>query len=101
ILNNYLKEFKKYCQSNNKIKYRSKDIKFHHYLIESTENELIVKFIDSLNTYLVTFSKGILDLEESYKDHEILINSIINKDIDRTLIILKRHFDNVRNKLLV
>ena len=98
-LNNYLNNFKKYFENNNKNNYILEDVSFHHFLIESSNNEMIVKFVDGFNVFILTFIKGILNLEESYNDHIKIIHAILENDCEKSVIALAEHLNRVKNKV--
>lgn len=96
-LDKYLKDFKKYYQNNNKADYILLDADFHRFLIESSGNEVIIKIVDSFNIFVLTFLRGILNLKESYFDHCNIIQAILEKDIEKTLLALEKHLNKVKN----
>ena len=98
-LNDYLNNFKKYFENNNKNNYILEDVSFHHFLIESSNNEMIVKFVDSFNVFILTFIKGILNLEESYNDHIKIIHAILENDCEKSVMTLTGHLNRVKSKV--
>jgi len=96
-LKDYLSNFKKYAENNNSKEYIQEDFSFHHFLIESGNNEIIENFVDTLNVFIVVFLKGILDLNESYADHVEIINAILEKNMEKSVSGLKNHLGKVKN----
>ena len=99
-LNDYLSNFKKFFENNNTKNYILEDLSFHHFLIESSGFEIIEKLLDNLGVFIVVFIKGILSLEQSYNDHKIIINAILEKDYEKAEIGLAGHLNQVKKKIL-
>ena len=99
-MSNFLSNFKKYQKNNNKKSYILEDLAFHHFLIESSGFELIEKTLDNLGVFTVVFMKGIPGLKNSYNDHKIIINGVLENDCEKAVSGLKEHLNRVKNKVI-
>jgi len=99
-LNDYLSNFKKFFENNNTKNYILEDLSFHHFFIQSSGFEIIEKLLDNLGVFIVVFIKGILSLEQSYNDHKIIINAILEKNCEKAVIGLTGHLNQVKKKIL-
>ena len=86
-LDAYLNNFKKFLDSNNTKQYILEDLSFHHFLIELSSFEIIEKILDNLGVFLLVVLKGIPSLAASYADHTIIINAILEKNIEKAVMV--------------
>jgi DNA-binding GntR family transcriptional regulator len=99
-LSKYLSNFDKYQKNKNKKSYILEDLAFHHFFIESSGFEIIEKTLDNLGVFTVVFMKGIPGLENSYKDHKIIINGVLENDCEKAVSGLKDHINRIKNKII-
>lgn len=94
----FLKEFESAYNNKNDKKYFEIDRRFHHYLIEATNNKALER-ISILSNIQVSRYLIQVDLEASLNDHRELIDSIINNKLQKASEIIKRHLKRVENYL--
>ena len=95
-LNEYLNKFKKHKDKDRK-KYSLIDADFHYYLIESSGNEMILKFVNSLNILLLSTLHEIrVDNNESYSDHVKIVKGIIEKNCEQAVLSLRDNTNRVK-----
>lgn len=94
----FLKEFENAYNSKNEKKYFEIDRRFHHYLIEATNNKALER-ISILSNIQVSRYLIQVDLEASLNDHRGLVNSVINHKPTEASEIIKRHLKRVENYL--
>ena len=98
-LENFLKDFEQAYNKNNSKKYYNVDVSFHQYLIESSKNELLKTIIENFNILLICYTKGfVLELDESYSQHKDLIQAIINGDVSKAEMSIKKHIGSIKDK---
>jgi len=95
----YKKKFKLYYEKKDTKKYYNLDVRFHHFLLASSGNDLILKIDNNFNLLLLGYVKGfVLDFEISYKQHMTLIDEILSKNYKKAEIMLKKHINSVVDK---
>ena len=63
-------------------------------------SRLIEKTLDNLGVFTVVFMKGIPGLKNSYNDHKIIINGVLENDCEKAVSGLKDHINRVKNKII-
>ena len=94
----FLKEFENAYISKNDKKYFEIDGRFHHYLIEATDNKVLER-ISILSNIQVSRYLLQVDLKASLNDHKELVKCIINNKPLESAEIIKRHLKRVENYL--
>ncbi len=82
-------------------KYREIDIEFHKFLINLSDNELVIKINENCNVLLLGYIKGlVLDYTISYAQHLKIIDSILEKDIEKATDVVQDYINAVMIKVI-
>jgi len=79
--------------------------RFHRFIIEATENDLLLKIYDSLRVQEEKFryyslKAGLGVLAEAHAEHLAIAEALLDRDPDRAESILTHHFDRARLRVL-
>lgn len=92
-----------YSKENNYKKRTYYDIQFHRHLVEASGNKSLVIAWDSLGPYYWAYAWLSLNLEkllERTLAHQPIYESLKLKDSQKSIFLIKKHFEEVRNVLL-
>lgn len=79
--------------------------RFHRFIIEATENDLLLKIYDSLRVQeerfrYYTLKAGLGVLAEAHAEHLAITDALLARDPDQAESILTGHFDRARLRVL-
>jgi DNA-binding GntR family transcriptional regulator len=98
-LKSFMDDFKIYYQKKNSKKYYETDVKFHQFLIDAADNEILKSIIDNFNILLICYTKGfVLELNESYSQHNSVIESLLEKDTEKAEAAIRQHILRINEK---
>jgi len=88
--------------------YESWDNRLHRVVAESTQNHLLLALFDMLNSVRRAVAWGRLRHNKlrpdpdhhSFAEHEVLVDAIAERDMDRAAEAMRRHLDSVERNLL-
>jgi DNA-binding GntR family transcriptional regulator len=93
----FLKDFEKYYQENNLIKYAEVDKKFHFYIFETSKNSYLPHINESFNILILVYTKGFKsDLVASMGDHKDIIHAIIEGKGKKAAALIEQHLEKVK-----
>ena len=96
-LKKFLDDFEYYYKEKKTKEHYELDAKFHYFIVDSTENDLIVKLNETHNILLLCFTKGwVLDWDTSIKQHREIINLVLEKNITGAGLSMRRHIFSIR-----
>lgn len=101
IKNKFLKFLKEFESAYNKKeieKYYNIDRRFHHYLIEASNNRILLQISNMSNVQVLRYTDGLeLDVKTSYKHHKEIIEHILNSRPKEASEVIKIHFICVKD----
>jgi DNA-binding GntR family transcriptional regulator len=99
-IKDFLNDFETYYKEKDGKKYYDTDVKFHFFIIRSSNNSLIIDIVEKFNILLLCYIKGfVLEVEESFEQHKNLIEAILNKDLEKAEKSMRDHITQIRLKL--
>jgi DNA-binding GntR family transcriptional regulator len=99
-IKDFLNDFETYYKEKDSKKYYDTDVKFHFFVIRSSNNSLIIDIVEKFNILLLCYIKGfVLEVEESFEQHKNLIEAILNKDLEKAEKSMRDHIAQIRLKL--
>ncbi|MBM3713738.1 MAG: GntR family transcriptional regulator [Actinobacteria bacterium] len=98
-LKDFLKDFETFYLKRNDKKYYDVDVKFHHYLIEASENKLLKNIIENFNILIICYTRGfVLAIDESFRQHKELIEAMLNRDVKKAENAIREHIQKISEK---
>ena len=98
-LKKFLDDFEYYYKEKKTKEHYELDAKFHYFIVDSTENDLIVKLNETHNILLLCFTKGwVLDWDTSIKQHREIINLVLEKNITGAGLSMRRHIESLKEE---
>jgi DNA-binding GntR family transcriptional regulator len=99
ILKDFLKDFESSYEKKSGKKYYDLDVKFHSFLIKSSNNELLENIFENFNILLICYTRGfVLAIHDSFKQHKNLINAILKQDKITAEAAIREHITKVKEK---
>ncbi len=93
----FLNDFESAYKIRDTRKYHELDRKFHYFLFESSNNDLLININDTFNILLLTYLKGFfIDIDNSHKQHKDIINAVINNDPPKAVSAVEQHMNQVK-----
>jgi DNA-binding GntR family transcriptional regulator len=79
--------------------------RFHRFIIEATENDLLLKIYDSLRVQeerfrYYTLKEGLGVLAEAHSEHLAIVEALLERDPNRAESLITNHFDRARLRVL-
>lgn len=100
-LKEFLNRFEFYHKNKKQKEYYILDAEFHKFLIQSSNNKIVVNMNENLNILLVCFTKGmIIESRNSIEHHREIINSIFLKDRKKIEDSIRKHVNFVYQELI-
>lgn len=104
-LRSIIKQMNKAFENDDVQKKRLLARRFHRFIIEATENDLLLKINDSLRSQEERFryyslKSEVKELAEGQSEHLAIGNALIDRDADKAQNLIKIHFNNARLRVL-
>ncbi len=99
------KKMRKIVDDNKVEKMAQLDEKFHEYIFLATENDLLYKTFnnirDQMYRYRVLYLKNETNHKKILEEHEIILDSIKNENIDDGIKYINKHIKNQKEKMKI
>ncbi|GMQ56029.1 GntR family transcriptional regulator [Vallitalea sediminicola] len=90
--------FQKACEDHDIEQIIKKDVEFHDIIFNSTENEKLIQIINNLREqiyrYRVEYIRKVADFGILVKEHDLIVKSIENRDVEEARKIAVQHIVN-------
>lgn len=81
--------------------YRKQDIKFHSMIVEYSNNQYIIEFMNSFGLLVKSHQKGLIrSTKETYPEHMLMIEALRKRDAERCQTLMNQHHLDTRDHLV-
>ncbi len=99
-----LKQFKDVINSDDLTKVAEADVKFHDTIYNATNNPKLIGILNNLREQMYRYRMEYIKDKTSHimlvKEHEELVNAIVNRDVRNATKIAEKHIDNQEEAVL-
>lgn len=99
-----LKQFKDVINSEDLTKVAEADVKFHDTIYNATNNPKLIGILNNLREQMYRYRMEYIKDKTSHimlvKEHEELVNAIVNRDVKNAAKIAEKHIDNQEEAVL-
>lgn len=99
-----LKQFKDVINSEDLTKVAEADVKFHDTIYNATNNPKLIGILNNLREQMYRYRMEYIKDKTSHimlvKEHEELVNAIVNRDVKNATKIAEKHIDNQEEAVL-
>jgi len=98
-----LNEMRKCAQENNRSQFIEVDIAFHELLIKSTGSSLLYRvwsLINMAHLPYLTFAKSTMSFEDLVRQHDNILNALINNDAEGSCQAVQDHIEELGSKVI-